>query len=191
MPLAHDWNQRYLQGADEAAPICEVLLAHQHLLPTQGRALDVACGRGGSALFLARHGLDTHAWDYAEAALSPLQQLAQQAQLPLMTECRDVVQQPPTAAQFDVIVVCHFLERDLCPALVQALRPNGLLFYQTFCRTAVTEQGPKRAAFRLADNELLHLFAELQIVFYREEGRLGDTSQGFRDRAQLIARKVA
>jgi len=42
----------------------------------------------------------------------------------------------------------------------------------------------------LAENELLHLFADLQIVVYREEGKIGDISQGFRNEALLIARKI-
>lgn len=188
MPSIVEWNQRYTARAEDVPPICDVLLEHRHLLPATGKALDLACGRGGSALFLAKQGLTTYAWDYAETALLPLQQHANDLQLPLITECRDVIQQPPAAAQFDVIVVCHFLARELCSAIQQALRPGGLLFYQTFCQTRVTTQGPRRPAFRLADNELIHLFSELTIVFYREEGLLGDTRHGFRDRAQLIAR---
>ncbi len=35
---------------------------------------------------------------------------------------------------FDVIVVSHLLDRTLAPALVAALRPGGLLYYQTSVR---------------------------------------------------------
>ncbi len=86
-------------------------------------------------------------------------------------------------------MVCHFLDRCLAPALIQALKHNGLLFYQTFTRTCVNEGGPKNPEFRLAENELLRLFADLQVVVYHEEGKIGNTTQGFRNEALLIARK--
>lgn len=169
---------------------CKVLADYTHLLPTKGRALDLACGLGANALLLARHGLETQAWDYAETAIERLQANAQSQQLQIQTQVRDIIASPPPADTYDVIIVCHFLDRRLNSALVKSLKPNGLLFYQTFTRTAVNESGPKNPLFRLADNELLHLFSDLQIVVYREEGTIGDITQGFRNQALLIARKV-
>jgi 2-polyprenyl-3-methyl-5-hydroxy-6-metoxy-1,4-benzoquinol methylase len=182
------WNSRY-QTATDMPPPCQVIAAYTHLLPTAGTALDLACGLGANALLLAHHGLKTYAWDYAETALERLQAEAQTQQVQIHTELRDVVISPPPPNMFDVIVVCHFLDRHLAPALTQALKPNGLLFYQTFTRTRVSDAGPKNPAFRLADNELLHLFADLQVVIYREEGNIGDTAPGVRNEALLIARK--
>ncbi len=172
---ATEWNSRY-QKATDMPPPCQVVAAYTHLLPTTGTALDLACGLGANALLLARHGLKTYAWDYAETALERLQ--AKSEQVEIHTELRDVVNSPPSANSFDVIVVCHFLDRHLVPFLTQALKPNGLVFYQTFTRTGDT--GPKNPAFRLAENELLRLFADLQIVVYHEEGG---------NEALLIARK--
>jgi len=188
MNSATEWNSRY-QKATDMPPPCQVVAAYTHLLPTTGTALDLACGFGANALLLARHGLKTYAWDYAETALERLQAKAQSEQVQIQTELRDVVNSPPSANTFDVIVVCHFLDRHLVPILTQALKQNGLLFYQTFTRTCVSDGGPKNPAFRLAENELLRLFADLQLVVYREEGNIGDTAQGFRNEALLIARK--
>ncbi len=182
------WNSRY-QGATDMPPACQVLTAYTHLLPTQGNALDLACGLGANALLLARHGLETNAWDSAEVALQHLQAFAHTEQLDIHTQVRDVVLSPPELATFDVIVVCQFFSISLVPALTQALKPNGLLFYQTFTRTSISNIGPKNPDYRLADNELLRLFANLQIVVYREEGRIGNTMQGFRNQALMIARK--
>jgi len=190
MTAATEWNNRYQTPLTDIPPPCQVVAAYAHLLPATGTALDLACGLGANALLLARHGLETYAWDYAETALERLQADAQIQQVPIYTERRDVVVSPPPADTFDVIVVCHFLDRRLAPALTQALKPNGLLFYQTFTRTSVNDCGPKNPDFRLAENELLHLFADLQIVVYREEGKIGDISQGFRNEALLIARKI-
>ena len=191
MPDAATWNQRYQQAAATAPQASQVLQDYQHLLPAQGDALDVACGTGGNALLLAQHGLQTQAWDYAEEALNMLDAEAQTAGITIQTVCRDVVTQPPSANSFDVIVVSHFLDRSLTDALIAALKPLGLLFYQTFSCRCVSDAGPKSPEYRLADNELLHLFCDLQLVAYREEGVLGDTQQGWRDRAMLVAHKPA
>jgi tellurite methyltransferase len=189
MTGATKWNNRYQTLPTNIPPPCQVVAAYTHLLPATGTALDLACGLGANALLLARHGLETYAWDYADTALERLQVEAQIQQVAIYTERRDVVMSPPPADMFDVIVVCHFLDRGLAPALTQALKPNGLLFYQTFTRTSVNDCGPKNPDFRLAENELLRLFADLQIVVFREEGDIGDISQGFRNEALLIARK--
>ena len=56
------WDRRYSDPANEARA-AQVLSDNLHLLPTQGTALDLACGLGGNALLLARQGLTVEAWD--------------------------------------------------------------------------------------------------------------------------------
>lgn len=182
------WNNRY-QSIIPLPPPCQVLANYTHLLPATGTALDLACGLGANALLLAQHGLETFAWDYAQAAITRLQTEAQSQQLHIQTEIRDVVTRPPQPATFDVIVICHFLARQLAPALITALKPKGLLFYQTFARTTVTACGPCNPEFRLAEGELLQLFQALQPIIYHEEKDIGDTTQGLRNEVLLIAQK--
>ena len=135
---AERWNQRYQNSNDAHSPsadlpkAAQVLIENQHLLPSQGTALDLACGLGGNALLLARKGLTTYAWDISSVAIEQLDKSSATLGLLLNTEVRDVVEQVPQANQFDVIVVSCYLERALCTSLVKALRPKGLLFYQTF-----------------------------------------------------------
>jgi SAM-dependent methyltransferase len=179
------WNARYQQASTTPQPT-QVLRNNQHLLPSAGRALDLACGLGGNALLLAEHGLDTWAWDISDRAIDGVLQAARQRKLSLRAEVRDVVAAPPIPNSFDVIVVSHFLDRSLAPVLIEALRPEGLLFYQTFTRTAVGDVGPRQPAYRLSDQELLQLFRSLSIVVYREEGRIGDLTRGLRNEAMLV-----
>lgn len=183
------WDERYRTADTAQTAAAPVLLAFQHLLPQQGDALDLACGLGGSACLLARCGLDTQAWDSSAIAITKLNDYAQAQGLPLHADVRDVVEHPPHEHGFDVIVVSRFLERSLCPAIANALRPGGLLFYQTFVRDKPTDIGPRNQAFLLARNELLHLFSELELIAYREEGQLGDTTQGVRHEAWLVAQR--
>ncbi len=184
--LAAKWDDRYRKaGLPEAA---RVLAENSHLLPASGEALDLACGLGGNALLLAQAGLRTQAWDVSPVAIARLN--ASAAGLPLSAVVRDVLAAPPAPSSFDVIVVSRFLARGLCPALLAALRPAGLLFYQTFSRDKVAPGGPSNPDFLLVENELLQLFTGLRLRVYREEGCIGDTQSGLRNEALLVAQKT-
>ena len=189
MNIKEKWNERYRAATGERQASC-VLRGNLHLLPDTGRALDLACGLGGNSILLAQQGLKVDAWDIADVPIAALQTVAFKRQLAIHAEVRDVVVNPPVPETFDVIVVSYFLDRDIIPALIRALKPGGLIYYQTFIQQRVSERGPHREEFRLADQELLHLFSGLQILFYREEGRVGDVQKGFRDEAMLIGRKT-
>jgi SAM-dependent methyltransferase len=186
-PLVRKWDLRYEEADPAAAGPCAVMEEYAHLLPARGSALDLACGLGGNAVFLARRGLDTTGWDLSPVAIAKLGDHAKTQGLSVCAELRDVQSLPPEPDRFDVIVVSHFLERELAPALVRALRPDGLLFYQTWTREAVDDRGPQNPAFRLAPNELLTLFRDLRVIVYREEGVIGDTTRGLRNEACLVA----
>jgi len=188
MSIKAKWNERYRAATGERQA-SRVLKENLHLLPGNGRALDLACGSGGNSILLAQQGLKVDAWDIADVAIAALQDAALKRQLSIQAEVRDVEARPPAPETFDVIVVSYFLERDLIPALIMALKPGGLIYYQTFTRQRVSDRGPQRAEFRLADQELLQLFSGLQVIFYREEGCVGDVQKGFRDEAMLIAGK--
>ncbi|MCU7906523.1 MAG: methyltransferase domain-containing protein [Candidatus Thiodiazotropha sp. (ex Epidulcina cf. delphinae)] len=187
--LRNKWDKRHAD-AEKIPPATEVLRHNLHLLPGKGQALDLACGLGGNALALARRGLEVSAWDISPIAIERLRQFAaEEALANLSTEVRDVENLPPQPNRFDLIIVSYYLERSLIPSLIDALRPGGLIYYQTFTRIAVSPLGPRNPAYRLDDNELLRLFSSLKLRFYREERLLGDVSQGIRDVAMLVAEK--
>ena len=189
--LKAKWDSRHADP-DKQPEAAQVLKQNLHLLPRQGRALDLACGLGGNALLLAEQGLQVTAWDISPVAIERLKGVAQNRGLSdLSAEVRDIEQRPPLPESFDLIVVSYYLERRLTQNLIDALKPGGLLFYQTFTRVAVSSEGPSNPDFRLGDNELLQLFSPLRLRFYREENRLGELSLGDRDIAMLVAEKVS
>ena len=187
--LRSKWDRRH-RASDRPVLPATVLTRNSHLLPDRGTALDLACGLGGNALFLAERGLRVSAWDLSPVAVERVRAEAETRGLQINAQARDIIARPPPPSSFDVIVVSHFLDRGLVPAIARALRPGGLLFYQTFAREAVTDQGPSNPEFRLQHNELLRLFAGLVVRVYRDEGRLGDLSRGVRDLAMLVAQRV-
>ncbi|MGE0081208.1 MAG: class I SAM-dependent methyltransferase [Thiohalomonadaceae bacterium] len=185
--LRRKWDERYRGLAVDETRAARVLTENLHLLPAQGRALDLACGLGAHACVLARAGLQVDAWDLSPVAIETLQAHATRHRLTLRAEVRDAIALPPPPAGYDVIVAVHFLERGLAPALMAALRPGGLLFYQTF---AGVGPGPSNPAFRLGRGELRRLFADLTPVVYREEHDIGDGARGLRGEAMLIAQRT-
>jgi tellurite methyltransferase len=189
METKQRWNVRYRDATVGDAAPCRVLSENAHLLPGGGAALDLAAGLGANSILLARHGLRVQAWDIAEAAMDKLAAYAKQRDLDVLTQVRDVVTDPPPPASFDVIVVARFLERSLTRSIIAALRPGGLIFYQTFTEERLSEGGPRTRDFLLAPNELVRMYADLRLVVYREEARIGDLSAGFRDEAMLVAQR--
>lgn len=193
MPKLTKWDKRY-QTENAAGEPCWLLQHQQHLLtssnsPAPLKSLDVACGLGANALALATLGYESHAWDNSTVALDKLEGFAKQQQLHVHSQCRDIEQQPPEAESFDVIVVSQFLHRPLCKYLSVALKPGGLLFYQTFHCNKQSGSGPSSNDYLLKPNELLTLFADLNMVFYREDTDVGDLKQGLRDLAYFVGKK--
>jgi len=188
-PRRETWEARYANTCESAPQAAPVLRQHAYLLPPEGDALDVACGRGGNALLLAERGLRVTAWDISSHAIKALIAGAERRGLPLNAQVRDVEARPPAPNSFDAITVSRFLARELCPHLRAALRPQGVLYYQTFVRAKATQTGPANPEYLLDDNELLSLFAGMRILVYRDEGTQGDRQCGVRNEAWLVAQQ--
>ncbi len=145
------------------------LPACRDLLPSSGRALDVACGSGRHALWLAARGLRVDALDRDAERIVFLSDVASRLKLEVSAEIRDLETGDADlgTAEYDVIAVVHYLYRPLFPALVRALRPGGLLLYETFL-AGHTGKGPTNPAFLLDPGELRSLVAPLVVVRQRE-----------------------
>ena len=183
------WDKHYNSCANELPRPTEVLFHNQHLLPVQGAALDLACGRGANAICLAENGLTVTAWDISSSALEYLSHNAKEKGLTVNFEARDISKLPPEADSFDVIVVSRFLDRNIIPDIRNAIKSYGLIFYQTFINDKVNGTGPDNPDYLLDKNELLFFFKDWKIIFYREEGQIGNVDKGFRNQAMIIAQK--
>jgi dihydroneopterin aldolase len=155
---------------------------HIHQLPG-GRALDVACGRGRNALFLAAQGYAVDAIDRDEQALAEAAATAAQRGLSSVSvravELEDPARPPDIpAAGYDVVLVFFYLHRPLFPVLLRALRPGGMLVYETFLiDNHLRRQHPRRPEFCLSHNELLQLAPGLRVLHY-DEGEHADAHGG-------------
>ena len=183
------WNHIYSQYLQESYPAVQVLTENEFLLPAVGTALDLACGLGANAVFLAEHGLAVTAWDISFIAIDKLRTYAVQQGLNINACQENIVADNFTECSFDVIVVSRFLDRTLSDAIIGALKPGGLLFYQTFTREKTSRKPPNNPDYLLTENELLALFSPLRVIYYRENALIGEQLRGLRNEAQFIGQK--
>ncbi len=187
--LREKWDRIYSQDQpDRHAPV-QLLTENAFLLPPAGRALDLACGLGANAIFLAEKGLKVTALDISSTAIEKLRAFAGRRELAIEARQEALTPASLQASAFDVIVISRFLDRSLKDAILAALKPGGLLFYQTFTRLKVHAGGPNNPAYLVDTGELLRLFSALRTVYYRDNAVLGDIRQGLRNEAQFIGQK--
>ena len=151
----------------------EWLVEHRSLLkalPAGGRALDVACGDGRNARYLAELGFEVDAVDISAVVVERLAEAAGALGLSVSPRVVDLeygIGFP--AHEYTVIVNFNYLQRSLFDSLARALRPGGLLLFETFARPHIDELGHDfRAEFLLGENELLEAFAGLRVRHYFE-----------------------
>ncbi len=180
------WDQRYRDGSYRArSHATELLQKWQPKLP-RGRALDIACGAGRNALYLAALGYEVDAVDIAPFALERARQTAAERGLQVNWIEADLDEYQPQPAHYDLVVVARYVNRRLMPRLAGALKPGGAILYEHHIRTDQAVDGPKDPDFRLAPDELRKQFAELDIRQYRE-GLVKDPDGRTMALAQLVA----
>ena len=151
------------------------LTENADLLPRGGKVLDVACGGGRHSLFLAGflagEGFDVHAIDRDPEKIEGVRALAQQLGLSVDAKVIDLETDPPPdlgSRRFDAIVVFNYLHRPLMPALREAVKPGGRIFYETFTTRQAERGHPRNPAFLLRDGELAELVAPFAVLRSRE-----------------------
>lgn len=131
-----------------------------------GRVLDLACGSGRHARWLAARGHPVLAVDRNEAALHDLAGIER-----IETRVRDLESGPwPLDGElFDGLVVTNYLHRALWPNLLLCLRPRGVLIYETFAHGNARFGRPASPEFLLSPGELLReLGARLHVLAYED-----------------------
>lgn len=165
------WNERRLQSDFEPFPDAPAdwLVEHAALLGRGGRALDIACGDGRNALYLARLGFEVDAVDISDVAIDALRATAPERAPSVHPRVVDLEREPLPVGEYDVVLNFNYLQRDLFGALERALRPGGWLVFETMGRAHIDELGKRiNPIYVLHDNELLRAFPGLRVRRYRE-----------------------
>ena len=158
------WNARY-EAADAPPnrPVGppDVFAAFEDYFPTEGQALDIACGAGAGSVWLAGRGMDVWGIDLSGVAIARAADLA--ANLGVAARCRfeliDLDAGLPGGPPVDVIL-CHMFRGDnLERAMIERLAPGGLLAI-----AVLSEVGSEPGPFRANRGELVRAFAELDVI---------------------------
>ncbi len=192
------WNQRYAQGAylerDQPSEILTRACADGTLPTAAGtvhvpRALDVACGAGRNARYLAELGYAVDAVDISAVALGRGRELAAGAGLAvnwLEADLESAVSGWLPAASYDLIVVIRYLNLPLLAELSQRLDAGGILLCETHLQTQTAVAGPRGARFRAAPGALAQVVQGLQMLL-SEEGLVTEPDGRTACLARLIA----
>jgi len=184
------WNERFKRKefalGKEPNPF---LKKYIHLLP-KGKALDIASGEGRNAVLLAQQGFEVDAVDISGKGLKKAQKLAREQGVKIKTFLVDLDQYQIEKERYDLIANFYYLKRRLIPRIKKGIKKGGRVVFETYLlehRTLGTG-GPKQAKYFLKPNELLRLFKNFRILFYRE----GIFKEGGRKKAvaSLIAEKI-
>lgn len=135
--------------------------------PVGLRALDVACGTGRDAVYMALRGCDVTAVDLLPDALARAQDLARRNGVGLRTIRYDLESTPPSlpAGSYDLVTVFRYLHRPLFPSLAAAVSPGGYVIYETFHeRNLQTGRRPHNAAHLLGTGELPRYFPKFEVL---------------------------
>lgn len=152
-------------------------------IPEPRRALDLAMGRGRHAIALAANGYRVFGVDIAFDVVADALARAARQGLSISGWCADLTVSPLPRARFDAIVVARYLQRDLFPAIVDALSPGGVLIYETFTEAQrALGRGPTSPDHLLQAGELPRRTQALEPVFYEEVAEPDAV-------ARLVARK--
>ncbi len=167
----------------EAAP--NPLLVETAKLLAPGRALDLACGAGRNALWLAEHGWSVTAVDGSPPAIEILRSRASERGITIDASVADLEKGQyriePTA--WNLIAICFYLQRDLFEPAKLGVVPGGILLSIVH----ITEPGEEPTAHRLRPGELQTFFQGWQILHYFE-GKPKDPAHR-RSIAEIVAQR--
>ena len=140
-----------------------------------GRVLDVACGRGRHLRYLGSLGFEVVGVDRDEAALAGIDGAE------IRVADIEAGPWPFSPGEFDGVVVTNYLHRPLFPRLVGALRPGGVLIYETFALGNERYGRPSNPDFLLQPGELLKSVEPLSVVAF-EQGLISSPKQALMQR---------
>jgi tellurite methyltransferase len=166
------WDARYRDGAYTNRRHPTPLLARFAPELKRGTALDIACGAGRNALFLAESGFDVDAVDISGAGLERLERDAKAAGLHIRSFEADLESGFPESLGirdcYDLIVMVRYVNLPLIGAVANRLADGGVFLCEQHLKTHEVVVGPRSEAWRLDPNALLDAARDLRIHFFRE-----------------------
>ncbi|MFQ5852474.1 MAG: class I SAM-dependent methyltransferase [Candidatus Binatia bacterium] len=185
------WNARHATEHGEQGPsvFLKQIIEQSSWRIQPGRALDIATGKGRNALFLAKKGFAVEAVDISEVALEQARRLAKGRGLTITFRQVDLNSVELPEAAYDMILNFNFLQRSLIPKIKRALKLGGHIVFETYLIDQRIFGRPKNLAYLLGHNELLEMFRDFRILYYREGKSVEEGREAHR--GSLLGQKVS
>jgi SAM-dependent methyltransferase len=177
-------GQPAIDAAALAARASAWVRCWSHLVPSQGRVLDIACGSGRHLAWFVQQGHPVVGIDRDAAALAAIALPPERCQ----TIVADIEGSswPLNGQRFAGVVVTNYLWRALLPTVVESVDAGGVLIYETFADGQQSIGRPARPEFLLQTGELLRACSALRVVAF-EDGFEPDAAGGAARFVQRIA----
>lgn len=174
---------------DEVAP-SRFLVENFDLLP-KGTALDLAMGNGRNAIYLATRGFDVDGVDLDPEAVARARATARRLSAPIRAVIGNVEDGTYIIPMdfYDVILVFNYLYRPVLKDIRDGVRPGGVVVYQTYTTEQIRYGKPTNPAHLLEPGELKRVFADWEILRYREGVEIERPGAKPRAVAGIVARK--
>ena len=191
------WSGPTEQGTDgpwdpnrTVAP-ARFLVENFDLLP-KGLVLDLATGEGRNAIYLATRGFDVDAVDVSSESVTRARARARRLGAPIRAVVGNVEDGTYILPieTYDVVAVFNYLHRPLFSDIREGLKPGGVVIYQTFTTKQLElAGGPRNPDYLLKPGELAEVFADWEILRYREYVENEGPGNPSRALAGIIAKK--
>jgi tellurite methyltransferase len=183
------WDRRHaeVRAMQEPSSFLKEILESDHWSIPPGKALDIATGKGRNAIFLAQRGFEVVGIDISPIALAEAQRCAREKSLAIAWQQADLEQIELPPLRYDLVLNFNYLQRSLIPQIKKTLPPGGRVIFETYLIDQQTVGDPQNPDYLLAHNELLELFRDFRVLYYREGRFLQSGKNAFL--AGLLAQK--
>lgn len=194
------WNERYQTQGYVFGVEPNVFVAELLADAAPGRVLDMGCGQGRNAVWLAARGHHVTGVDHSDVAVFQAQQLAAEAEVTIRFEVGDLREWEPRPAAYDIVLLSYLqvdeeLRRLVHEKAIGAVAPGGIVLLVAHHADNLTEGygGPDRREVLYTTDDLSGDFGSLVIERNERALRVVDTEDGPRTAIDvvMIARKPA
>lgn len=178
------WDRKHLEAPTTTEP---VKLLRDYARLAMGRvALDIACGMGRNAKYLASLGFSVDALDISSTAIDSLQDIKNINAIEVDLDSYQLAHN-----HYDLIVCSYFLDRSLFPQIEDALKEGGILLYETYIYHPENESHQHNKKFLLEEGELEITFDDRYELLHIREWWDSDMNDKKIMKGSMVAKKKA
>lgn len=182
-----DWNQRYEQSELVWGAAANRVLVSEVGTRVPGRALDLGCGEGRNAVWLASQGWTVTGVDFSEVGLEKARRLAEALGVPVEWELADLRTSTPAAGTYDLVLVLYLHlpadeRRSVHAAAAAALRAGGAILVVGHDESNLADGygGPQDPSILFTPEDVVDDLAGLSVVKAERVVRPVSTDNGER-----------